>query len=167
MSNQTLYKITSEFLELEDLFLNGEFTDEEYDEMSEKFNQIEMNFKDKADNIAYLIKRNQDEAKNIKTREEELKSLRQTKEKRVEKLKNLLLNAMLVTNNEKFETSEFKFSTRKSKEVIISDLEKLPNAFKKEKTTIEPDKTLIKTAIQSGSKIEGAHLQENVNLQVK
>ena len=56
---------------------------------------------------------------------------------------------------------------RKSVQTIIDDLDQVPKQYKTVKVETTPDKTAIKKAIQEGEIIEGAHLEEKNNLQIK
>jgi hypothetical protein len=60
-----------------------------------------------------------------------------------------------------------KVSLRKSVQTIIDDLDQVPKQYKTVKVETTPDKTAIKKAIQEGEIIEGAHLEEKNNLQIR
>ena len=61
-----------------------------------------------------------------------------------------------------------KFSTRKSKQVIVDcDVNDLHKSFKTIKVTETADKNAIKKAIESGEEVEGCYIVENINLQIK
>ena len=56
---------------------------------------------------------------------------------------------------------------RKSKATIIDDQDLLPKEFIKEKTTYSPDKTAIKKILETWAKVEWAHIEERLNLNIK
>ena len=70
-------------------------------------------------------------------------------------------------NRRKFETPKNAISFRKSLEVVPYDETLIPKEFMREKITYEPDKKAIKEAIQDGEIIEGARLEEKLNIQIK
>lgn len=60
-----------------------------------------------------------------------------------------------------------KISLRKSVQTVIDDIDLIPKQYKTIKVETTPDKTAIKKAIQEGELIEGAHLEEKNNLQIR
>ena len=70
-------------------------------------------------------------------------------------------------NIDKIKTDLATFSTRKSKSTQIDNIEQVPSEFITVKQTFQPDKTAIKKAIESGKKVAGASIIENVSLQIK
>ncbi|HFC8533079.1 TPA: siphovirus Gp157 family protein [Neisseria lactamica] len=67
----------------------------------------------------------------------------------------------------KADDGTFKASFRKSKAVEILDEAQIPTEFMRETVKIEPDKTAIKKAIESGREVAGAKIEERRNLQIK
>lgn len=87
--------------------------------------------------------------------------------KGIERMKSALSDYLQATNTEKTKAGTFTLSFRKSEAVVITDEAALPTKYLRTKTTITPDKTAIKKAINSGETVEGAVLQEKKNLQIK
>jgi hypothetical protein len=48
--------------------------------------------------------------------------------------------------------------------VVIDDLSKVPTKFQHPKIEVTVDKTAIKKAIQSGEKVDGAHIEQGEKL---
>lgn len=67
----------------------------------------------------------------------------------------------------KAEDGTFKASFRKSKAIEILDEAQIPAEFMAEKITYTPNKTAIKSAIESGQEVPGAKQVERQNLQIK
>ena len=67
----------------------------------------------------------------------------------------------------KAEDGTFKASFRKSKAIEILDEAQIPAEFMAEKITYTPNKTAIKSAIESGREVPGAKQVERQNLQIK
>lgn len=67
----------------------------------------------------------------------------------------------------KADDGTFKASFRKSKAVEILDEAQIPAEFMRETVKIEPDKTAIKKAIESGREVAGAKIEERQNLQIR
>lgn len=96
-----------------------------------------------------------------------LKDLKKGNDKAVENIKGFISRAMLDHGIEKIETDICKLSFRKSKAVVIEEIENIPKNFLNETVTVTPDKMAIKEAIESGEVVPGAHVEENMNLQIK
>lgn len=67
----------------------------------------------------------------------------------------------------KADDGTFKASFRKSKAVEILDEAQIPAEFMRETVKIEPNKTAIRKAIESGQDVAGAKIEERQNLQIK
>jgi hypothetical protein len=84
-----------------------------------------------------------------------------------ETLKQRITDAMERYDIREVKDATIKVSLRKSVQTIIDDLDQVPKQYKTVKVETTPDKTAIKKAIQEGEIIEGAHLEEKNNLQIK
>ena len=87
--------------------------------------------------------------------------------KTAETLKQRIADAMERYDIREVKDATIKVSLRKSVQTIIDDLDQVPKQYKTVKVETTPDKTAIKKAIQEGEIIEGAHLEEKNNLQIK
>ena len=74
---------------------------------------------------------------------------------------------MQVFGQDKVENATMRLSLRHTTATEVDDLDQLPAEFKTTKVEVVADKTAIKKAIQSGEDVPGAHLVENVSLQIK
>ena len=84
----------------------------------------------------------------------------------IKRLKNGILNYLLMTNKKKTEAGLFKISTRESKAVDIIDANKIPADYLIQQPP-KIDKAGIKKAINSGAEIDGAVVKTNISLQIK
>lgn len=167
-----LYEIDSNIIELLENGFNAACIDEETGEIDEaKANEylesLQLDRKEKIENIAVYIKTLDSEAAAIKSEEKRLKERREAKERKAERLRDYLKTSMLMFDEKKFETARVALSFRASKTVIVSDIELLDKAYIKEKVEYSADKTAIKKAIESGAAVNGAYIEENQNLQIK
>ncbi len=121
----------------------------------------------KLENIALYIKNLDAEAEAIKKEEKALKERRERDEKKAERLRKLLTESLQNADQPNFETSRCQVSFRRSDAVIITDQDLLDEKYIKVKTTTEPDKTLIKKDLKAGMIMDGAHLEERQNIQIK
>jgi len=162
MKTETLYNITENYNELLKKIELAE------GEISEKINQeLEINEKQlQSKSIAYLSVIKNKESLTMQI-DEEIKRLQALKKHHTSisnNLKNRLLNAVNLFGA--FEVGFTKFSTRKSKAVIVEDVNSLPKDFKVIKVTEQADKKAIKQALENGEIIEGCTIQENKNLKI-
>lgn len=159
---KSLYNITAEqrmlMLEIENS--EGEITPEI--ELKLKITESELQQK----SIAYLEVIRKKEAFNTLV-DNEIKRLQQLKKANnnvIERLNENLLNAVKTFGT--YEIGLQKFGTRKSSQVIVEDVNSLPEKYKTIKVTESADKVSLKKAIEAGEKIKGVYIQENLNLKI-
>jgi Siphovirus Gp157 len=164
METKSLYKINAEYLELFGRIelAEGVLTPELEEELIIKKSELEVK------SIAYAEVIKQRESFNARIDDEikRLQALKKQNDTLVLKLKSNLLQAVSIFGN--YEAGFLKFSTRKSKQVVIDyDVNDLPKQYKTVKVTETADKVAIKKAIESGEEVYGCRLVENINLTIK
>ncbi len=102
-----------------------------------------------------------------KSEKERLASLQKFYENAPKRLTDALSNAMQVFGHDKVENATMRLSLRHTTATEVDDLDAIPMEYKTTKVEVVADKTAIKKAIQSGEEVPGAHLVENVSLQIK
>ncbi len=168
----SLYEIESGIIELLENGFNLACIDAETGEIDEAkaaeyLEALQLERGEKVENIALYIKSLDSEAAAIKAEEKNLQARRTAKERKAERLREYLKSSMLAFNEKKFETARVALSFRSSKQVIVTDIDKLDKAYVKEKVEYSADKTAIKKAIESGAVIDGAYIEEKQNLNIK
>ncbi len=158
-----LYEITREAQELAFLLETDELTPEL--EAALLINQDQLQVK--AGNYAKVIANIQSDSDAIDVEIKRLKSIKDTKDRSINRLKEALRDAMLISGIDKIESSLFKLSLRRSEAVEVDVVEALPNAFVNVKNVVTADKVAIKEAIKRGEFVMGARIIENFNLQIK
>lgn len=158
-----LYEITQEAQYLAALLETEELTPELEQALIINQDQLQA----KAVNYAKVIANYQAESDAIEQEIKRLKAMKESRDKKVEWLKESVKNAMLVSGIEKVESPLFKISVRRSEAVEVDIVEALPNAFQNVKNVVTADKVAIKEAIKRGENVLGARLVENFNLQIK
>lgn len=126
------------------------------------FNQLALEWDNKIEGIALLIKNNLAEAELIRAEEQALAARRRAKENAAARLKEFLAYEL---DGTKFETAKVKISYRKSKSVVITDESRIPPQYLRIKT--EPDKAGMKAILEAGSEIPGAQLIEKNGIIIK
>lgn len=158
-----LYEITQEAQYLAVLLETEELTPELEEALIINQNELQA----KAVNYAKVIANYQAESDAIDQEIKRLKAMKDSREKKIEWLKESVKKAMLVSGIEKVESPLFKLSVRRSEAVEVDLVEALPNAFQNVKNVVTADKVAIKEAIKRGENVTGARLVENFNLQIK
>ena len=158
-----LYEITQEAQYLAVLLETEELTPELEEALIINQDQLQA----KAVNYAKVIANYQAESDAIDQEIKRLKAMKDSREKKIELLKESVKKAMLLSGIEKVESQLFKLSVRRSEAVEVDLVEALPNAFLNVKNVVTADKVAIKEAIKRGENVIGARLVENFNLQIK
>lgn len=161
----TLYSITAEMNAILALIeeANGEITPE----LEQALAINEEQFVQKAEDYGHAILNLKAMAAAAKAEKDRLANLQKFYENECERLENALTRAMQVFDRPKVENGSMRLSLRHSVATEVDDLDQLPSEFKITKVEVVADKTAIKKAIQSGEDVPGAHLVENVSLQIK
>ena len=165
MNAPTLYGITAEMNAILSLIEEGggELTPE----LEQALAINEDQFVAKAEDYGHAILNLKAMAGAAKAEKERLAALQKFYENAQKRLTDALSNAMQVFGQDKVENATMRLSLRHTTATEVDDLEALPAEFKTTKVEVVADKTAIKKAIQSGEDVPGAHLVENVSLQIK
>jgi hypothetical protein len=158
-----LYQLTQEAQYLAVLLETEELTPELEAELLINQEQLQS----KGINYAKVIANYQSESDQIDAEIKRLKTMKESRDKKVTWLTESLKKAMLVSGIEKIESPLFKISLRRSEAVEVEIPEALPIDWQVKKVTITADKLAIKKAIKEGYSITGARLVENFNLSIK
>ena len=165
MNAPTLYGITAELnnilAQLEET--GGEITPE----IEQALAINEEQFVAKAEDYGHAILNLKGMAAAAKAEKERLAALQRFYENAQKRLTDALSNAMQVFGRDKVENATLRLSLRHSTATEVDDLDQLPAEYKTTKVEVVADKTAIKKAIQQGEAVPGAHLVENVSLQIK
>ena len=130
----------------------------------EELEALELEKDTKVENICLWIKNLQSDAEAYKKEEEVFRNKRQVAEKKADKLKGYI--EYILAGN-KFKTSKVTVSYRSSKQVRIESVDHVPAEYLRIKQTVEPNKTAIKKAIESGTEVKGCSLVERQNMSIK
>lgn len=163
-----LYEISREVLNaMESLEVdeNGEILS------TARLDELKEPFEEKCDNIACFIKGIKAEADALKAEEDKLSGRRRVLERKADRLKRYLADAMQTVGTVKVVTARAEISFRKSNTVELDD-EFIGWAAVRRKDLLSfkdplPNKTEIKKAIGAGEDIKHAAIIERKNLQIK
>jgi hypothetical protein len=159
-----LFQITAKARELSLALESGELTDELENELV--INQTEL--QDKAINYGYVVRSLESDVSIIDEEMKRLTALKKAKTGAIDKMKESVLNAMLIYGIEKVTSPTLNLSVRNNPESVDIPMTELLDAkFLVTKTTVSPDKVAIKKAIQNGENVEGATLVRTQSLVIK
>lgn len=161
----TLYGITAEMNAI--LALIEEGGGELTPELEQALAITEEQFTVKAEDYGHAILNLKSMAAAAKSEKDRLANLQKFYENAQKRLENALTQAMQALDHPKVENGSMRLSLRHTTATEVDDLEALPAEFKTVKVEQVADKTAIKKAFQEGQAVTGAHLVENVSLQIK
>lgn len=164
----TLYEIDSRIKEIIDSIYdsadeNGEVGEIDLTELMELKEAREV----KLENIALYAKNLAVEASAIKDEENILAERRKRLERKCERMKAILINAMKEDGNKKISSPKFEAVLRDTKKTEITDESLIPEEYMNTKITKTPDKTAIKKAIEAGTEVAGAQVVDNTTITIK
>lgn len=153
MANFTLYELTEEARELQDMI-------EEYppETFSDTMEGLQLMIEDKADSYAAVNQNITNEIAALKAEEERLRVRRSALERNQMRLCKAIKEAMNALGKNKIKTEKFTFSVSKNGglQPIKVDGEKLPDKYKK--VIMEPDIERIREAVKNGEIIPGVEV---------
>lgn len=165
-----LYEIANDYEALIEAIESGEIPEEA---IADTLEGIEALLEDKADNIACLIKNLKADVQAMRAEELSLAERRKSKESQIERLTTYLSESLQRVGIPKMETIRNKISFRKSESVLVADegafiawaMKNRDDLLTYKDPTI--NKTAIKKALSSGEEIEGAVIENKLNIQIK
>lgn len=136
----------------------GEVLDKSY------LDNLQMEKKEKIENIACYIKNLKAEADACKAEADAFKKREKHAKNKIESLQNYL---SCWISGEKIDTKRCQIRWRKSKQIIITDQNLIPDKYKEIIKEVKINKTEIKNSLKNGVEVQGASLIEKQNIQVK
>ncbi len=161
----SLYQLTADYQHA----LDNITVDEETGEVIgfEEINAIDAQFDAKAVNCALYAKSLKAEAEAIKAEADVLKNRHNIALKKLDRLNQYIADCMNAAGKDKITDPRVRLSFRTSEQVVVDDMNELPEEFISTKITRTPDKTAIKQAIKMKNYLVGARLVRKQNLQIK
>jgi hypothetical protein len=161
--SKSLFSIQSELLDLVRTIeeAGGEVTPEQEQQLTISKQELQT----KSLNYVHYIKKLESDLELAKVYDEQIKAFKNRKEKTIERLKDALLNAVIIHGD--IESDIFKITTRKSESVEIVAENELPMHYYNSKVVKTVDKVKIKEALKKGELVPGAELKQNKNLSIK
>ena len=146
----TLYEITGELLELQNMIEEGA----DPDVVNDTIESVEFDLEQKAEGYVMVIRNLEAQAKAIKDEEKRLREKRLAAENGIERLKKRLFDSMNATGKKKLNAGVFTLSVQKNggalPVIIDADVENMPKEMLK--IDIKPDTKKIAELLQDEEK---------------
>lgn len=165
----SLYQLTSNFLEVDNLI--EEYLQAGEEDLAEnlvKANQIiAKEIENKSVGFIYAFRNMDSQIDAIDAEIKRLQDLKKQVKAKDDSLKTMLESSMEALGTTKIETDLGKISIRNNPGSLkIDDMDLIPNIYKEEviTTTVKVDSSLIKKQIKAGIDIEGCHIETGTSL---
>lgn len=122
---------------------------------------------DKLESYAKIIRQLEADEEAFKKEAERLSKRAKTAHNSVERLKDGILMYMEAGHIDKTDAGLFKLSIRTTQVVDVTDIDKVPEEFKKVKTEVSVDKLKVRNALKNGAEsIEGIEMVDNKSIRI-
>lgn len=163
---QSLYDLTDELRSI--LF---EAEEDDSIDIEERLDALEIEFADKFDRIAWLIEQDKGDNEVIDAEIKRLQARKKSNTNRMERLKNYLIQNMLMLEMPKFKTPTRSYSIRNNKRIVFDDEDTFMKdnpQFVKRQVVTKLDKQGVKDAyLKNGEVFDGAHIETNQSLTIR
>jgi len=157
-----LYEMTGATAQLYEMLNNDEIDEQTVNDTLEG-----MGIADKLEGYCQVIRQLEADSAAYESEKRRFEAKQKSTDKAVNRLLGTVLTYMQVSGKEKEKVGVFEIKVSKSEAVNITDMNKVLEKYLVSKTTVSPDKKLIKEAIKSGQVVEGAEIQSDFNLKIK
>lgn len=163
---QPLYQLATEYRALADRLHDLDLPDEV---IADTLESESGDLMEKGTNVAKVFRNLEAMADQIKQAEKQMADRRKALEKRAERLKTYLHTNMEKAGISKIESPWFVISIKKNPaSVVVDDESEIPDDYMREiPARFEPDKAIIKSAIQEGYTVPGCHLESTTRIEIK
>ena len=167
----SLYQLTNNFVEVDNLI--DEYLEAGQEDLADnlvKANQIiAKEIENKSTGFIYIFRNMDSQIDVIDAEIKRLQDLKKQVKAKEDRLKTMLKDCMEAIGTTKIETDLGKISIRKSPgSLVIDDETLIPKLYKQEIVTVETkiDKAALKKNIKAGMEIEGCHIEVGTSLTI-
>lgn len=134
----------------------------DYESIKDEFETLALKRDEKIDNIISFIKSRKAMAEALKAEKNNIAKRQQQAEREVDRMKEYLAFCL---DGSKWESTAGKVSYRKSQQVVIDDVDALPEEYIRIERV--PSKSAIKEDLKQGVIVDGAHMVDNINVTIR
>lgn len=157
-----IYKVGSAFESVVNMHANGDLTDEQ---LKEALVALEETKVEKCGNAICYLNMLKHGVEDMKAEEKRIATMRKALESRAKNLENAFAYVLKNMGDKEVITKYGVMKLRKNPaSVVIDDITKIDSKYTRQKIQIDVDKVAIKKAIQSGEKVDGAHIEQGEKL---
>lgn len=161
----TLYELTGQFLELLEM---AEDEDISSDALKDTMEAVGIEFEEKAENYAKVIKQLQMEADGYKAEADRLMEKKKIVEANIERIKKNLERSMIATGKKKFKTGLFSFGIQKNAPSIdLLDEEHVPEEYRIPQPDKIDKKAILDFLKETNEPVEWATMKQTESLRIR
>jgi chaperonin cofactor prefoldin len=166
----TLYQVASEYRQAADTLAELDLDDQT---VADTLESISGDLTTKANNVAFVIRNLESNAEQIKVAIEAMQARAQALEKRAERVREYLLQNMLMAGVQKIECPYFRLAVRENPpKVVVDDEAQIPALYMTDPApppppSPKPDKKLIAAALKDGHDVPGCRLERGKRLEIR
>lgn len=170
MSNLTLYQIAAEYRSAADTLAELDMDEQT---VADTLDSISGDLTVKAQNVAFVIRNLEASAEQITVAMEHMQARSQALAKRAERIREYLLQNMLMAGIQKVECPYFKLAVKENPpKVVVDDEKQIPMSYMTDPAPpppppVKPDKKLIAQALKEGFDVPGCRLERGKRLEIK
>lgn len=157
-----LYELEGIYAQLLDMDLDDETFQDTLDSLD-----FQADLENNIEYFVKMLKNKQADAEAYKQAKQEFADKEKQAKKAVDRYKEIIDNAMTMSQSKKVDTGLFVVSKRKSKAVNVVDEKAIPLEYMTSKTEWKPNKTEIAKHLKAGESIEGVELVERESVVIK
>jgi len=163
----TLYELTAEYQQILELAEDPDIPEEV---LADSLETLSLDIEDKADGYAKVIAQLNADASVLKAEIDRLTARKRTIERNVDRMKDSLKTAMILTGKTKFKTELFSFNVQKNPVAVVIDEQYIENIPEEYLIPQDPkvDKQKLKDDLKAGRDLEGiAHLEQTEGVRIR
>lgn len=161
----TLYELTGQFLELLEMAEDEEISS---DALNDTMEAVEIEFEEKAENYAKVIKQLQMEADGYKAEADRLTEKKKIVEANIERIKKNLERSIIATGKKKFKTGLFSFGIQKNAPSIdFLDEEHVPAEYRIPQPDKIDKKAILDFLKETNEPVEWATMKQTESLRIR
>lgn len=170
MTELTLYQIAGEYRQAADTLAELDLDEQT---IADTLESINGDLTTKSQNVAFVIRNLEAAAEQIGVAIEAMKARAEALEKRAERIREYLLQNMLMAGVQKIECPYFKLAVRDNPpKVIVDDEKQIPMHYMTDPAPPpppppKPDKKLIAQALKDGADVPGCRLESGKRIEIK
>lgn len=159
----TLYELTTEYLELLNILEDQDASEEA---VNDTLALLIEDIGDKVEDYGKVLKQLQADAEAVKNEKMRLAAKQATIERGIERLREGIKSAMLITGQTKIKTKLFTFGITQRKKLVL-DVSADAVPYEYATVTVKADTKRITEALNNGDVLDFAHLEQTDSLTVR